>query len=113
MTYRDVYIGDLDDPNFHWDGGNWRIGNIPRRKSPFFPSVMAVPFWSLLRKIKAGELDGKQTDWGGWVARATKKQIHEFIASVYVPKYTCVLSDLEYKSSAISSPISTTKNNTR
>jgi hypothetical protein len=77
----------LDDPDFHWDGGNWRIGNIPRRKSPFFPSVMA----------RAGELDGKQTDWGGWVARATKKQIHEFIASIYVPKYTCVLSDFEYQ----------------
>jgi hypothetical protein len=46
---------------------------------------------------EAGELEGKQTDWGGWVARATKKQICEFMADVYVPEYSCVISESEYE----------------
>jgi hypothetical protein len=29
MTYCSTYIGDLSDPSFHWDGGDWN-GNIPR-----------------------------------------------------------------------------------
>jgi hypothetical protein len=78
--YLDVYIGDLDDPDFHRDGGDWS-GNIPKRKSPFSPPT--EPFWTLIEKIRTGELEGKQTDWGGWVARVTKQEIQRFMADVF------------------------------
>ena len=38
MTACDVYIGDLDDPEFHWDGGDWN-GNVPRAIASVFPPV--------------------------------------------------------------------------
>jgi len=34
MTYCSTYIGDLDDPSFNWNGGDWN-GNIPRNKGPY------------------------------------------------------------------------------
>lgn len=79
--YLDVYIGDLDDPSFSWDGGNWE-GNAPHRESPFFPSGREA-FWRLMRKIDSGELPGKQVDWGAWVARVTRREIEAFIKECY------------------------------
>ena len=36
MTYCSTYIGDLDHPEFKWEGGDWS-GNIPPRLGPLFP----------------------------------------------------------------------------
>jgi hypothetical protein len=36
MPFLDVYIGNLSDPSFHRDGGNWS-GNVPTPLSLFFP----------------------------------------------------------------------------
>lgn len=81
MSYLDVYIGDLGDPSFKWDGGNWN-GNVPTRLSPFFPEGARV--WRvLINQITNGAYDGKQTDFGGFVARVTKQQIEDFIAVQY------------------------------
>jgi membrane associated rhomboid family serine protease len=33
MSCLDVYIGDLSDPSFHWNGGNWN-DNVPTRRFP-------------------------------------------------------------------------------
>jgi len=38
MTICTVYIGDLDDPTFNWEGGDWS-GNIPKSISDEFPSM--------------------------------------------------------------------------
>lgn len=38
MTYWDVYIGGLDDPDFSW-GSEAQEGEPPKRLSPFFPST--------------------------------------------------------------------------
>ena len=81
MSYLDVYIGRLDDPHFSWEGGNWN-GNVPHAISPRFPEGRTA-FWELIKRIESGELDGKQTDWGGWVARVTKAQIEEFIRDIH------------------------------
>ena len=50
MTYYDAYVGRLDDPNFHWDGGDWN-GNVPHRLSPFFPPTIEPVYWEVLRRI--------------------------------------------------------------
>jgi hypothetical protein len=81
MSFLDVYIGDLDDPTFSWDGANWEIGNVPHSTSPYFPPP--VPFGRLIDNIHEGKLVGKQTEWGGSVARARKAEIRAFIDESY------------------------------
>lgn len=76
-----VYLGRLDDPSFHWDGGDVN-GNVPRRLSPFFPGGY-YPFSQVIRRIEAGIYDGKQTDFGGWVARVNVAQVRAFVDEVY------------------------------
>lgn len=69
MTYCDVYLGRLDDLSFSWDGGGWS-GNVPIRRSPFFPwaGLGYVAFFRVIERIEEGKYDGRRTDWGGWVA---------------------------------------------
>ncbi|MEO6436485.1 MAG: hypothetical protein ABIP55_12100 [Tepidisphaeraceae bacterium] len=43
----------MDDPDFSWDGGDF------------------------------GQLDGKQVDWDGWVARVSKAQLLQIIDDFY------------------------------
>lgn len=85
----DVYIGDLTEGSwtqrgfphaFKWEGGSWS-GNVPRRLSPSLPDDSL--FREILRRIEVGELIGKQTDWGGWVARASKEEISTFLDRFY------------------------------
>jgi hypothetical protein len=73
----DIYVGNLDCEGFKWEGGNWN-GNVPRRESDFFPFGHSS-FYKLLKKIDDGIFDGKQVDWGGWVARLTPKEIELFL----------------------------------
>lgn len=85
MSFLDVYIGDLDDSNFHWEGGNWE-GNSPRGiGGPWFPPGpgSSSPFWALIERIKANQFEGKQCDWGAWIAKVHKEQIEAFIDEVY------------------------------
>ncbi len=85
MPYSDVYIGELNDPRFSWDEGNWK-SNIPRPISPFFPPLKEeddMPFRVLIDLIKKGVYNGKQTDYAGWVARVSKAQIKKFAENLY------------------------------
>jgi chorismate mutase len=81
MSYLDVYIGDLSDPSFHWDGGNWN-GNVPTRLSPFFPDGDRIRL-VVLERIDSEAYEGKQTDWGSYVAKVTKQQIEDLIEKQY------------------------------
>jgi hypothetical protein len=84
MTQTDVYIGQLSegpDP-LDW-GGDYRVGNVPRRLGPFFPPSRRGAFRALIRKIRNEQFAGKQVDWGAWAATVTKDQIFEFIEEVY------------------------------
>ena len=83
MSYLDVYVGYLDDSTFSWDGGDWS-GNVPKRRSPFLPDGYRV-FRVVLERINSGEWVGKQTDWGGWVARLSPSEIEQFIDEIYGP----------------------------
>ncbi|MBV9633778.1 MAG: hypothetical protein JOZ40_04040 [Methylobacteriaceae bacterium] len=81
-----VYIGRLSDRADPLDwGGEPRIGNIPQRIGPFFPtgSGSRRPFPSLVAKIQRGELSGKQVDWGAWAASVSKQDIVDFIVETY------------------------------
>ena len=80
--YLDLYVGDLDDPEFSWEGGDWN-GNVPRRRSPFFPQARRHGYSEFIDRVSGGVYPGKQTDWGGWVAKMTPAQIRAFIAEFY------------------------------
>lgn len=88
MSYCDVYIGDLDDPNFTWTPDDEKYGryNAPRGLSPTFPPAPGPgygAFTKLKNKIKEGEYRGDQTDWGTWVAVVTRTKIMDFIKECY------------------------------
>lgn len=88
-----VYIGDLNDPKFSWDNGNWN-GNVPRRQGPELPDDCVGKVWkSVFDKIDSGEFQGKQVDWGAVVAKVTKKQIIKFISEMYEMPYDELMKD--------------------
>lgn len=84
MTCYDAYIGDLEDPGFLWEGGEWN-GNMPRRLGPLFPSIDHA---SLSRFIEWAEGEGcvfRQADWGCHIARVDKRQLLNFMDFFYGP----------------------------
>ena len=83
MTFFDVYIGDLDDPRFKWDGGDWN-GNSPRSVVGLLPNISREePFRQVQNLIDTGVLAGKQTDWGCWVAIASREALLQIINDWY------------------------------
>ena len=84
MTYSSTYIGDLANPSFSWDGGDWN-GNIPPGISPAFPPTPPPNHYNSKFHDWVAQTDvtSKQTDYGGWVARVDKTQLLDFIAYCY------------------------------
>ena len=82
MTICETYIGDLEDPDFSWEGGDWN-GNTPRAISPFFPPQSAHYNGNFHSWVAANAIKCKQTDYGGWVAKVSKSQILGFIDAAY------------------------------
>ncbi len=82
MTVCVVFVGDLDDPTFKWEGGNWN-GNVPARLSPEFPPMTQHYNADFHTWVKAVGVKCEQTDFGTWVACVTKAQITDFITLVY------------------------------
>ena len=83
MTSFDLYIGDLDDPKFHWEGGDWN-GNSPRGVTGVHVSVDRFTFDKFTNMIDEGELPGIQADWGCWVARLKREEIEAVLSSLGV-----------------------------
>ena len=82
MTYCSTYIGDLDHPEFKWEGGDWN-GNIPPRLGPVFPPGPAHYHSTFYAWVDKVGVVNKQTDFDGWVARVTQPQILDFIEFCY------------------------------
>lgn len=86
VTYYDVYIGNLEDDSgaFSFEGGDWS-GNSPPVIVPLFPPATGYgePFFTLKERIHSRRYEGRQTDWGCWVAKVFKSEIRDFIHEVY------------------------------
>lgn len=82
MTDCCVYIGDLGDPKFKWEGGDWS-GNVPRWLSSEFPPMSGHYNEAFHRWVKSNGVTCEQTDFGGWVAKVKKAQLRDFIAVTY------------------------------
>ncbi len=95
MTFFDVYIGDLDDPDFKWDGGDWN-GNMPRSVVGLFPKLSREePFRQVQDLIDTGALVGKQTDWGCWVAIASREVLLQIINDWYGDEQIYLLFEMD------------------
>ncbi|WP_408591839.1 hypothetical protein [Novosphingobium sp.] len=72
MTWYFSYIGDLADPDFHWDNpadapGH---GNLPRQIVPAEKHLnVGISVSFVIREINSGARDGKRLDWGAWGLR--------------------------------------------
>ena len=82
MTACDVYIGDLDDSEFSWDGGDWN-GNIPKSLAATFPSVGGHYNECFHRWVDKSGVECRKTDFGGWVAKVTQTQLLDYIDYCY------------------------------
>ena len=82
MTDCSTYIGDLDDPEFEWDEGNWN-GNIPSRLSSDFPPTRKPYHRDFHEWVDKIGVICKQTDFSGWVARVNKSQLIDFLHYCY------------------------------
>ncbi len=49
----------------------------------FFPPSSPTAFFELLNRIRSGEVQARQIDWGCWAAKMSKKNIIDFIDEVY------------------------------
>lgn len=96
MTFYDAYIGSLEDPKFSWSGGDWQ-GDIPEPIGPLFPPTQrsrgysSNAFGEILARINEGAFEGKQVDWGAWVAKADKEQLRSFVDDLYPARQTKAL----------------------
>lgn len=84
MTIHSVYLGDLDDPKFSWEGGDWN-GNTPRAISRLFPDCYPLFFQVIQLAKEAGE-NGRQTDFGAFVVKMKKAEIIALIDKWYAGK---------------------------
>ncbi len=78
----EVFIGDLTDHAFHYEGGDWNY-NYPKRISPFFPKGYEL-FFSILDQIYYNKIEGKQTDWGSHTCLMYPNEILDIVEKYYI-----------------------------
>jgi hypothetical protein len=61
-----AYIGDANDPNFKWNGGDYNH-NLPKRITPNLFNAYKI--------FNDKEFNFIKLDWGGFGAKVTKTQI--------------------------------------
>jgi hypothetical protein len=82
MTTCAVYIGDLNDPSFDWDGDD-DATSIPSGLSPEFPPNKEPLLGCFHEWVERSGVECKLTWHEVWVARVTKAQIHDYIEYCY------------------------------
>jgi hypothetical protein len=75
------YVGDIDDPDFHWDDAENAPsgGNLPRRILPEQSQTLGVGVDFMRRMIKEDRYGARQLDWGAWGLKMTGAEIRELL----------------------------------
>jgi hypothetical protein len=75
------YVGDIDDPDFHWDDAENAPsgGNVPRRILPEQSQTLGVGVDFMRRMIKEDRYGARQLDWGAWGLKMTGAEIRELL----------------------------------
>jgi hypothetical protein len=76
MAFCNIYIGNADDPRFHWDGGD-HSGNIPNILFDLGCSGL-IGCAEARRLLESQKYGSKVLDLGSSGARLLKEQILEF-----------------------------------
>jgi hypothetical protein len=96
MTRWYSYIGDLDDPEFHWEhpADASRAGNLPRRIIPreHYESV-GVSVFFLMEQARNGVPECRKLDWGAWGWKLTGQNLTEFFGPNH--RYAKAIAALE------------------
>lgn len=82
-----AFIGDLDEPGFDYDDGDWN-GNVPKLKREPLPNSSTTTknaFSFVIESIVDEKIIGKQTDWGTTVSPLYPKEIYNVFKSYYSP----------------------------
>jgi len=79
MTMTTVYIGDINDPSFDWDGAD----GIPKNLNRDFPPDGNSYLGYFHRWIEKSGVECKLTWYEVWVAIVTKNQINDYIEYCY------------------------------
>ena len=74
----DVYIGDLDDPLFNWDGKEYSH-YVPHNIGPCFPRTASHAAFLLNEKMEKGVFTGKWTTSFTSVAVVNREQIVDYL----------------------------------
>jgi hypothetical protein len=75
-TY-DIYIGTAKEPAFDWRARGVGVAQITFR---CHVESGLQPLLDFVRAIEAGELEGRQLDWGSWIAPVRKADLAAFAA---------------------------------
>jgi hypothetical protein len=87
MTFYDVYIARADDPAYTRELDPWRDRNLANSPDALSPVLYDLNcFHRIVDMVGNGEVPGKQTDWGCWMAIADRKQVLEFFKDVRIPE---------------------------
>ena len=75
------YVGDIDDPDFHWDKPENAPsgGNLPRRVVPEQFKSLGVGVDFMQRMIKEQRYNARQLDWGAWGLKMTGAELCELL----------------------------------
>jgi hypothetical protein len=89
MTMCTVYIGDLECGGFDWGNGDWNH-NISAGLSKEVPGPLGHYNSRYHAWVKQNNIECKQTEFGGHVARVTRSQIEGYLQYCYGsdPDYT-------------------------
>jgi hypothetical protein len=87
------YVGDIDDPDFHWDTPEDApsSGNLPRRVIPEQFASLGVGVDFMRRMIQEQRYGARQLDWGAWGLKMTGAELRELLidldtkAEVFAP----------------------------
>ena len=82
MADVEVFIGDLSDRTFHYEGGGDWNHNFPKRISTFFPKGYDL-FFTILDRIYCKKIEGKQTDWGSHTCPLYPHELLELLEEYY------------------------------
>ncbi len=75
------YIGDIDDPEFHWDKPDDAPsgGNLPRRIVPQQFQNLGVGVDFMRQMVKEQRYGARQLDWGAWGLKMTGAELRELL----------------------------------
>jgi len=76
MTYHGIKVAIIKSDTFAWTEDNWNE-NVETLFE--FPPIGSSGFFAVMNGVTSGKYEGRQLDWGAWLAIVSKEQVTELI----------------------------------